>query len=79
MILFVVGVIENFRFIQKERIEKYEMALRSRITQTKASKEEVEKQLEDVVNPMDEFCVAMDNYFTLPKVMQELRGKILEL
>ena len=75
MILFVVGVIENFRFIQKERIEKYEMALRSRTTQTKASKEEVQKQLEDVANPMNEFCLAMDNYFTLPKVLQVLRGK----
>ena len=61
MVLYVVQVIERVREKQKERLKKY-----SRTTQTNGN----DRYDEPI---MDKFCIAMDNYFTLPKLIKKLR------
>ena len=66
MILFVVSVIERFIKTQKQRM----------ITYTRVARGDHHlKHLEDTNYPMDRFCLALDNYFTLPKVIAALREK----
>ena len=68
MILFVTNIIEHLKTKQSNRIKKYDRQSRSR---PDASKE----QWADLYNPMRLFCLAMDNYFTMPKVISALRKK----
>ena len=63
MILFVVDIIKKFRSKQKERMSKFKG------TRSNSRKDPLQGQ--DKV--MDKFCIAMDNYFTLPKVIKCLR------
>ena len=65
MMLHVTSIIDKFRQRQEERVKQYTTALRSK------SKD----QTEDIHYKMDRFCIAMDNYFTLPKVIATLREK----
>ena len=62
MILHLVEVVDRFRDRQQKRLGKYKRVLRSR----KGEDDFDEK-------PMAHFCLAMDNYFTLPKIIQRLR------
>ena len=66
MILFVTSIIDTHRKLQKERLSLYGRIKKS---------EYHEKQYEDIAYPMDRFCLALDNYFTLPKVIKKLRDK----
>jgi len=59
MMLFVTLIIEKFKKKQEERIKQYNTTLRSRKEQTK-----------DIYNRMNKYCIAMDNYFILPKVIE---------
>eukprot|EP00957_Ditylum_brightwellii_P198652 15140694-Ditylum_brightwellii.AAC.1 len=61
MILFVTSVIDKMCETQKERLDR---------TGTRATDNERQADVE-----MDKFCLAMDNYFTLPQVIKRLRKK----
>ena len=61
MILYVVDIIGRFKKKQKDRLSKYERATRQNSNKT----------FDD--DPIDKFCLAMDNYFTIPKVIKRLR------
>ena len=61
MVLYTINVIEQIREKQKERLSKHQQITRS-----------------NEGTPYDEpemknFCIAMDNYFTLPKLIKKLR------
>eukprot|EP00957_Ditylum_brightwellii_P143963 10969510-Ditylum_brightwellii.AAC.1 len=58
MVKFITSIIDEFRALQKERLSKQK---------TRASHAETENDVE-----MGKFCLGMDNYFTLPKVIQGL-------
>ena len=62
MILFVVEIINRIKTKQKERISKYNRASR---------RNNNSEQFDETV--MKQFCIAMDNYFTLPGVIAKLR------
>jgi hypothetical protein len=58
MVKFITSTVDEFCALQKERFSK----------KTRASHAETEDDIE-----MEIFCLGMDNYFTLPKVIQGLR------
>eukprot|EP00957_Ditylum_brightwellii_P211281 15365994-Ditylum_brightwellii.AAC.1 len=61
MILFVTSVIGTFCETQKERLNR---------TSTRATDNERQADFD-----IDNFCMAMDNYFTLPQATKRLREK----
>lgn len=61
MILHVIGIIQKLKDKQKERINKYQRRLR---------KDGIEEMQEA---EQKDFCLAMDNYFTLPNIITKLR------
>eukprot|EP00957_Ditylum_brightwellii_P023744 1791400-Ditylum_brightwellii.AAC.1 len=59
MVLFVSSIVDQFR--EKQRQRKRKLA-------TRASDAERELDVE-----MEKFCLAMDNYFTVPIIMKCMR------
>ena len=66
MIQFVSKVLNRFRQTQQDRIKKFKERnwTRGKFDETKCT---------DYTHPMKKFCLALDNYFTLPKVILALR------
>ena len=62
MILHVVDIIGRFKNKQKNRLSEY----------TRATCQNESNKFDDDT-PMDKFYLAMDSYFTLPKVIKRLR------
>ena len=62
MILYIVDVIERFKSRQTNRMKKYSRASR---------RQKNSEEFDEVV--MKNFCIAMDNYFTLPGAISKLR------
>ena len=61
MIIHVLSVLTKIKERQKERVRTHDRAKRNNNT---------DRFDEDV---MSNFCIAMDNYFTLPKILKKLR------
>ena len=70
MIVFICNIIEEIQQDQYKGKEKRTMLLRSEID---------EESIIDNTNPMITFCLALDNFFTLPKVIYALRKKGIEI
>ena len=68
MILYVMNVIERFKDKQKERIRGYGRKTRGMERQ---HDEGVETQ--DLNSQMNKFCLAIDNYFSIPSAIKKLR------
>ena len=63
LIMFLIKVIDELKEKQLTRLKKN--------SETRNTRQNEEALFEDV--KMDKFCLAMDNYFTLPKVINSLR------
>lgn len=68
MILFVMKIIDKFKERQQERIRGY-----ARANRRENNEGENAYQRDDVAGVMDKFCLGIDNYFSVPKVIKKLR------
>ena len=78
MIMYVMDIIERFKKKQADRINHYD---NTRMTRGKRQLDLNNNQegggkpadMQDYLAPMKHFCLAMDNYFSLPRAIKKLR------
>ena len=68
MIAFVTQIINRFRKKQEDRKQSFNERIATR-------GKNVEHNIIDTTHPMKYFCLALDNYFTLPKAIAALRNQ----